>query len=92
MNDYKELYEQLVKALGYNPDLIIENNLTNELLKRTEKLSNIIDHETPEKSGKFFICGSSNDLGKDHLPKYIHVCPAHGVDWAKIYKKIDENS
>lgn len=51
----------------------------NERLK--EELKRLYGVERP------FICGNTEEIDEDGLPKYILVCPSYGADGFAIYKK-----
>lgn len=54
-----------------------------------QKLKHIILHSNPDKfEGCYFICGSSETVDEHGLPEYLSVCPALGLDFSKLYKKV----
>ena len=63
-------------------------------LTKLRKLEKLVKHEVlAEKLGDvFFVCGESGSKDDNNLPDRIHVCPAYGVDWFQVFKKIDVTS
>lgn len=61
-------------------------------LKRLRKLEHIIKHEVlAEKLGNiYFICGEGGEKDKNGLPMQLHISPAYGVDWFRIYTRTEE--
>lgn len=93
-NDYEKLYKELIDTLGYNSEVVIRDDLHQKIIeriKKLEKLDMIFKTTHPDLSGSFFICGASKFQSEDNLPEFVHICPSYGVEWAKIYKKIEEN-
>ena len=58
-----------------------------KLRSQNERLKTILRHLFPEKSGKFFICGATNERDDYGLPTTILVCPAYGADGAATYSQ-----
>jgi hypothetical protein len=48
--------------------------------KLYEKLHNKLMHEMPEKSGRYFICGSMGETDDFGVPERMMVCPSYGSD------------
>ena len=72
--DYiKELEEQVEKLERAN--------------KLYEKLHNKLMHEMPEKSGRYFICGSMGETDDFGVPERMMVCPSYGSDGFYVFKK-----
>jgi hypothetical protein len=40
-----------------------------------------------ERTGGYFICGSTTDRDEYGLPEYIQVCPASGLNYSVMYKR-----
>jgi len=60
--------------------------------KRFEALRWMFFHMMPEKSPEtYFICGEAGSKDEDRLPEYISICPAYGVGWSILYKKVDND-
>ena len=57
--------------------------------EKIEKLTQILRHAYPEKSGVFFICGAT-PVGDDGLPDRVSISPTFGVDWSVTYKRADK--
>jgi hypothetical protein len=50
-------------------------------------LARIVEHAYPDKTGAFFICGSS-PVEDDGLPDRVSICPAYGADWSATYQRV----
>jgi hypothetical protein len=61
-------------------------------LTKLRKLYEMVKHiDLAEKLGDiYFICGESGEKDTSNLPKYIHICPAYGVDWFELYERTDK--
>jgi hypothetical protein len=93
--DYEKLYFDLVQAIGYDPELIKENDLQEKLIVAAESLNRVsiaMKTSNPEKSGSLFICGISGERDEFGLPEYISICPTYGLSGFSLYKKHTEYS
>lgn len=61
-------------------------------LSELRKLKSLIKHNIlAGKLGNiYFICGEGGEKDSNNLPKYIHICPAYGVDWFQVYERTDK--
>ena len=58
-------------------------------LAMLRKCYSLIKHTgLAEKMGNiYFICGEGGQKDENNLPDKIHICPAYGVDWFRVYEK-----
>lgn len=61
-------------------------------LRELRKIKSLIKHNllAEQMEGIYFICGEGGEKDKNNLPKQIHVCPAYGVDWFRVYERTDK--
>jgi len=93
--DYEKLYFDLVNALGYETDAIIEQNKTDNVIAVAKVLRRVavtMQTQTPETSGALFLCGIGGDRDSYGLPEYIEICPTYGLQGVAMYKKFREYS
>lgn len=65
--------------------------LTKKNIKDFEILKKIYLYSNPERTGLFFISGSSiDDKNQYGLPKIVQICPQMGVDWSVSYIRKNE--
>ena len=62
-------------------------------LTKLRKLYEMVKHiDLAEKLGDiYFICGEGGEKDQNNLPERIHICPAYGVDWFRIYERTDKS-
>ena len=66
-----------------------EDPLSDKERSQFETLKKIFFHSMPEKyPDTYFICGEAGSKDDDRLPEYISICPAYGVGWSILYKKV----
>jgi hypothetical protein len=47
-------------------------------------------HMMPDKSpDTYFISGEAGPKDDNRLPEYVSICPAMGVDFSVMYKKVE---
>lgn len=88
--DYKQRYEELVDAMGYQVDKFDEPEEYKKLLgvvKFLLKVKTAFMTSKPEDSGTLFITGVSGDKDEMGLPEYVSICPTYGLDGFATYKK-----
>jgi hypothetical protein len=88
-------FNDLVEALGYEPDMFSTNADMEKLVKVAkylQKVKTVLLTSEPEKTGALFITGVSGERDDMGLPEYISVCPTHGLDGFAMYKKHTEYS
>ena len=58
--------------------------------KQFEALKRMFFHMMPDKSpDTYFISGEAGPKDDNRLPEYISICPAMGVDFSVMYKKVE---
>lgn len=62
-------------------------NLLEKANKAYDKLHHKLIHESPERSGHFFICGRIGEDDGMGLPNGILICPSYGLDGFAVYTK-----
>ena len=83
--------DKLAQARRFYHHVINGGKLTPEdvsyMVSALEEAYEIWMHNSPEKSGAFFVCGEGGERDEMGLPEMIMVCPAYGLDGFAIYKK-----
>ena len=77
----KQVVQDYIAELENKIDLLERAN------KVYEKLHNKIIHETPEKSGSYFICGAMGEQDDFGVPERLMICPMYGSDGFYVFKK-----
>lgn len=68
----------------------IDNTLNDEERKQFEVLKKMFFHTIPERMpDTYFISGEAGEKNECGLPEYVSICPAYGVDFSVMYKRVD---
>jgi len=61
--------------------------------KQFEALKRMFFHMMPDKSpDTYFISGEAGSKDDNRLPEYVSICPAMGVGFSVMYKKVDNDA
>ena len=103
MRKYDEV-QQLLKNARAKAKLLSETTFRPETVELLETMATEIEELTAllEKQQQiirrvyvdhfpntWFPTGGIGEKDSNGLPKYIEVCPAHGVGWTQVYEKTD---
>jgi hypothetical protein len=93
--NYEERYNKLIGILGYEPELIEENDAYNLLEKAATILSKVrvaMLTDSPEKTGALFITGIDGDKDEMGLPEKLYISPTYGLEGTATYTKTSDYS
>ena len=79
-------YRALVQAIGLDPDVHSHEDVL-RMAATLNKIKTGLQHESPEKTGRYFVCGEAGDKDDVGLPDYILVCPTYGLAGFATYRK-----
>lgn len=66
--------------------------LSDDEREQFEALKKMFYHIIPEKMpDTYFICGEGGSKDDNNLPEFILICPAYGVEYSVVYKKVKSN-
>lgn len=78
-------------------DIILETWYSEEHVNKLSKALELYSkererftHTYPEITGEYFLTGGSGIIDENHLPTYVHICPAYGCDWIQVYEKTNK--
>lgn len=72
--------------------------MNEEPLNETEReqfevLKKMFFHTIPERMpGVYFISGEAGEKDANGLPEYVSICPAMGVGFSVMYKRVDKDA
>ena len=78
--------------MWYNGRNMNENPLNETEREQFEVLKKMFFHTIPERMpDTYFISGEVGEKNEHGLPEYISVCPAYGLDFSVMYKRVDND-
>lgn len=79
-------YRDLVKAIGLDPDVHSYDDVM-RMAATLNKIKTGLQHDHPERTGRYFVCGETGERDDVGLPEYIFVCPTYGLAGFATYRK-----